>query len=117
MLRLWINLLRTFSLINRSFLATNWASVKLDSATLSGQSDLALKFWVRALTSLAVVLLAVVSWAEPFGRYGYQAWPAIEGFQFEPDGFRVSDPVGDKFSFLLAMKEVKPKRINWQEAV
>lgn len=55
--------------------------------------------------------------AAPYGRYGFSQWPAVDGFDLQPDGFRVTYPAGDKVSFYSGMKEVVPKRVNWQDAL
>ncbi len=78
---------------------------------------MASKYLVRVLTSLLLGLVAVLGWAEPFGRFGFQAWPTVDYIDLKPDGFQVSDPLGDRFAFEGSMKDVRPKRVNWYEAL
>lgn len=75
------------------------------------------KFWARVLISLAVLLCSVAGWGSPYGRFGFTDWPSVPGFDFQPDGIRVLDPPGDKIGFVLPIKNLKPKRVGWQDAL
>ena len=63
---------------------------------------------VRALTSLAALILAGSALAQGFGRFGYTQKISVPGLQLGADGFSAKGPSADRFRFVKSAKQWKP---------
>ncbi len=62
-------------------------------------------------------MIGAIAFATPYGRYGFEEWPKVDGFELTTTGIRAIEPVGDRIGFFGEMKDVKIKRLDWQDSL
>lgn len=78
---------------------------------------MASNFLVRLLTSLLSLLIAGVSVAQAFGRFGYEAKSATPGFVIDEKGFRINHPNADTFRFTVPQTRWEPVQTTYLSQV
>src|SRR4051812_15091633 len=72
------------------------------------QTVLALKFWARVFSLLALILFSSVAFGQTFGRFGYAPVTRVPGWKITAHGFQANASVSDEFVFPSPLADWKP---------